>query len=209
MAKLLVVVMMFSVMGAAAQAQQTPRVEIFAGYSLDRAGFPVRNNGQILANVRGTLHGWNGSAAFNLNRWIGVAADFSGFYGPVSGSKDIIVLPPNCFVGCTGPVTATLHNVSTFTFGPQISKRQDHFTLFARALFGVAHTREDIKSFASLQPPIPAENKRAMILDGGADIELSRYFALRLQPGYLMTHILQNRQSSFRFSTGLVLRLGH
>jgi hypothetical protein len=196
------------ILGLAAQAQEPPRVELFAGYSVDVAGFPIRNGAQTLGNVRGTLQGWNGSAAINFNRWAGLVADVSGYYGSATGSKDITVLPPNCFIGCTGPVTATLRNVNTYTFGPQISKRQDQLTVFARALFGVAHTREDIKSFASLLPPTPAENKYAMILDGGADIGLSPYVAIRLQPGYLMTHILENRQSSFRFSTGVVFRLG-
>jgi opacity protein-like surface antigen len=209
MPKLLVIVMMFSIMGAAAQAQQTPRVEVFGGYSLDYASFPLLNGSQDLGNVRGFLSGWNASANFNFNHWFGVAADFAGHYGSPSKGEDILVLPPNCFIGCTGPVTATLHNVHTFTFGPEIAIRQDHFTFFVRALFGAAHTREDIDSFASFVTPRISETKFAMIGDGGVDLDLSPHMALRIQPGYLMTHMLDRRQNSFRFSTGLVFRLGH
>jgi opacity protein-like surface antigen len=208
MAKLLVVMMVFSIMGAAAQAQQTPRVEVFGGYSLDYAGFPLLNGSQDLGNVRGFLNGWNASANYNLNHWFGVAADFAGYYGPSSKSKDITVLPPNCFIGCTGPVTATLHNVHTFTFGPEIASRQNNFTIFGRALFGAAHTREDIDSIASFLTPVFSETKFAMIVDGGVDMDLSPRITLRIQPGYLMTHMVDRRQNSFRFSTGLVFRLG-
>jgi hypothetical protein len=199
---------MIVALGGGAWGQDTPRVEAFAGYSLDYASFPLRNGTDNLGNVRGFLNGWNSSATFNFNRWLGLVADFGGHYGHAHGSKDITVLPPNCFVGCTGPVTATLHNVHTFTFGPEIANRQEKFTIFGRALFGGAHTREDIDSFASFITPVFSETKFAMIADGGVDVSFSPRLALRIQPGYLMTHMLDQRQNSFRFSTGVVLRLG-
>lgn len=46
-------------------AQETPKVEVFGGYSW--AG--------------GNFHGWNGSVTGNVNNWFGVVADFSGHYG--------------------------------------------------------------------------------------------------------------------------------
>jgi opacity protein-like surface antigen len=46
-------------------AQETPKVEVFGGYSW--AG--------------GDFHGWNGSVTGNVNNWFGVVADFSGHYG--------------------------------------------------------------------------------------------------------------------------------
>jgi hypothetical protein len=46
-------------------AQETPKVEVFGGYSW--AG--------------GDFHGWNGSVTGNVNKWFGVVADFSGHYG--------------------------------------------------------------------------------------------------------------------------------
>jgi opacity protein-like surface antigen len=48
-----------------ASAQETPKVEVFGGYSW--AG--------------GDFHGWNGSVTGNVNKWFGVVADFSGHYG--------------------------------------------------------------------------------------------------------------------------------
>jgi opacity protein-like surface antigen len=46
-------------------AQETPRAEVFGGYSW--AG--------------GNFHGWNTSVTGNVNKWFGIVADFSGHYG--------------------------------------------------------------------------------------------------------------------------------
>src|ERR1051325_5368244 len=92
-----VVLIMIVALGGGAWGQDTPRVEAFAGYSLDYASFPLRNGTDNLGNVRGFLNGWNSSATFNFNRWLGLVADFGGHYGHAHGSKDITVLPPNCF----------------------------------------------------------------------------------------------------------------
>ncbi|HEX8494172.1 MAG TPA: outer membrane beta-barrel protein [Pyrinomonadaceae bacterium] len=46
-------------------AQETPKAEVFGGYSW--AG--------------GNFHGWNTSVTGNVNKWFGVTADFSGHYG--------------------------------------------------------------------------------------------------------------------------------
>ena len=48
-----------------AMAQDTPKVEVFGGYSW--AG--------------GNFHGWNGSVTANITKSFGVVADFSGHYG--------------------------------------------------------------------------------------------------------------------------------
>src|SRR5262249_62039555 len=47
---------------------QTPRAEIFGGYSWARQGG---------VNIS---KGWSGSAAGNINRWLSVEADLSGHY---------------------------------------------------------------------------------------------------------------------------------
>lgn len=57
-----VVILLMSLTGA---AQETPKVELFGGYSY----------------VGGNFHGWNVSVAGNLNKWFGVVADVSGHSG--------------------------------------------------------------------------------------------------------------------------------
>jgi hypothetical protein len=149
--------------------------------------------------------GWNASAAVNANRWIGVVADFGGGYG--SPTKTEIFKPANCVL-CTGTVSATLHNIHTFTAGPQVSIRHDNLTVFAHALFGGAHTREDLVSIVTPSANI-SSTSFAMIAGGGVDVSLgSHRFALRFQPDDLMTRILDRRQNNFRFSTGIVFRFG-
>lgn len=51
-----------------AAAQETPKAEVFAGYSYFR--------GDLDAN----FHGWNFSVAGNPNKWLGVVGDVSGHY---------------------------------------------------------------------------------------------------------------------------------
>ena len=55
-------------------AQETPKAEVFGGYSL------VRSEGEI-------LHGWNASVNGNMNDWFGIKGDFAGYYKTISGTK--------------------------------------------------------------------------------------------------------------------------
>lgn len=48
-----------------AAAQETPKAELFGGYSY--AGGP--------------FHGWHAAVAGNVNEWFGIVADFTGHYG--------------------------------------------------------------------------------------------------------------------------------
>ena len=67
MTKRLVTAVMLMLVSCAIPAfSQTPRAEIFGGYSWARQGD---------VNIS---QGWNGSIAGNFNRWFGVEADFSG-----------------------------------------------------------------------------------------------------------------------------------
>jgi opacity protein-like surface antigen len=70
MKRLLFVVSLIVLTSLSAMAQnETPRVEVFGGYSYAGASF----------------HGWNASVTGNVNRWFGVMGDFSGYYGSSSG----------------------------------------------------------------------------------------------------------------------------
>ncbi len=58
-------------------AQETPRVEIFTGYSFLHASFADAITPGS-ADFHGNVNGWNASVAFNANPWLGVVADFGG-----------------------------------------------------------------------------------------------------------------------------------
>jgi opacity protein-like surface antigen len=89
-----------------------------------------------------------------------------------------------------------------------VSIRQDKLTVFAHALFGGAHIREDL--VINIPPPATSISSTnfAFLVGGGVDIALSHRFAVRIQPDYLKTEILGRRQNNFRASAGLVFRLG-
>jgi outer membrane immunogenic protein len=57
------VLILLAMLSASAQ-EETPKAEVFGGYSY--AG--------------GNAYGWDGSVAGNVNRWFGLVADFSGQY---------------------------------------------------------------------------------------------------------------------------------
>jgi hypothetical protein len=105
-AAVILMLLAFPVMAA---AQDTPKAEVFGGYSLLHTG-----TGFVGSNASG----WEGSASGNLNRWFGVTADFSGYYNHVAG------------------IGVHDHN---FLFGPTLSLRTPVFTPFGHALFGDSH----------------------------------------------------------------------
>ncbi len=97
-----------------ASAQDTPKVEVFGGYSFLHTSVPasVATNGF-------SSNGASGSAAFNFNNWLGVVGDF-GFYE--SGKK-----------GINGTLIS-------YMGGPKFAYRgNDKVTIFAQTLFGGMH----------------------------------------------------------------------
>ncbi len=65
MRKACLVMILLLLLSVQAVAQDTPKAEVFGGYSY--AG--------------GNFHGWNASLTGNVNKWFGLTADFSGHYG--------------------------------------------------------------------------------------------------------------------------------
>ena len=101
---LLALILFFSV---AASAQQTPKVELFGGYS------------HLLADLNNTtfnLDGVHVSAAENINSWIGGVLDFSSHFGSSAGTN---------------------LNAQSIMYGPRFSYRKlKAVTPSAHALFG-------------------------------------------------------------------------
>ena len=182
-----------------AAAQDVPRFEVFGGYSYANAS---KNFGVDRPN----LNGWNASLTGNVNRWLGVVGDFSGYYGSPSIS---VATPLFCVTNpCPVPTVSFDTKVHTFLLGPQVSFRTNHrITPFAHALFGLGHTSVHIDSPFSTVGTI-SNNAFAMALGGGADINMTSRLALRVQPDYLQTDFLHTTQKNFRISTGLVFKFG-
>jgi outer membrane immunogenic protein len=172
-----------TLLGVSAKAQETSKIDVFAGYSY------VRNNPATTGADSFNLNGGSANVAFNANRWLSGVADFGGYHaGNVLNSG----------------VDGTL---STYLFGPRVSLRKyARFTPFAQALFGVAHAS------ASIEGASGSANAFASAFGGGLDVNLSRHFAVRpFQVDYLLTRFKEatpdrQTQNNLRVSTGVVFR---
>ena len=160
--------------GAGAQ-EETPKAEVFGGYAYGGSG----------------SHGWDGSVAFNANRWLGLVADFGGQYTSIDT-----------------PDSSERIRTHTFLFGPRFSARRNRrVTPFAHALFGAAHNDSRARE-AGLDLHF-TDNSFASALGGGLDVRLSRRVAVRaFQLDYLRTSFFDETQHNGRIAFGLVLRLG-
>ncbi len=180
----------------------TPRVQLFVGYSFWRA-LPPHDVNRVA-----WMHGGSASLAINLNSWLGLVGDFGGYddsrFGPVPG----------------GGVASADGNAFSYLIGPRFSLRKyKRITPFAQVLFGAAHASPvTLSGCAGVGcTPLSSENTFAMTAGGGVDLKIVRHFAIRLfQAEYLMTRfddISTNTgdrtiQNNLRLSTGLVFSFG-
>jgi outer membrane immunogenic protein len=184
--RLLVSLLAFlSLSGAAAFAQDVPKVDIFAGYSY------VRENPSTSGVSGFSLNGGSASVAYNATNWLSGVADFGGYHnGNILGTN----------------VNGTL---STYLFGPRVSYRHlGRITPFAQVLFGVAHASGSLSG--STTTITSSDNAFAMSLGGGVDYKLNHRFSIRpIQVDYLLTRFSETgtgtqSQNNLRVSTGIV-----
>ncbi len=182
-----------------------PKVEWFLGYSFWRA-LPTSRS-----NRMGYLHGGSTSIAYNLNRYVGLVADFGGY-----DDSRVTLFPPT-----TKETFDSGGSAYTYLFGPRFSYRHGRVTPFAQALFGVTHASSVKISGCTGTPactPLGSENAFATAIGAGFDIRITRHVALRLIQGdFLLTRFRnplsaggtdRGWQKNVRLSTGVVFRFG-
>lgn len=173
MRKFMELALLLCIFSLAAFAQETgtaPRAEIFGGYQY------TRFDGGVNAN------GWDTALTGNFNRWLGVAADFSGSYKSQNGVS---------------------FNNYTYTFGPVVSWRHNEtFTPFAHFLAG------GFRASAAYSGLSGSQNGFAMMFGGGMDVKATRRVAVRaVQFDWLSLHSNgSSDNNNMRISTGLLLR---
>jgi opacity protein-like surface antigen len=173
----LVAVLLLCMSAIAAAADDVPKAEIFGGYSF------LRLDTGHSQNAFYNLNGWDASATFNVNKNIGLVADFGGAYGTIESTVDT--------------------KVHSFLFGPKFAVRKEKVTPFAQALFGVVNAKHSVGAFNASQ------NDFGMAIGGGLDINAGKKIAIRIaQAEYLMTTNDSDTFNHFRFSAGIVLKLG-
>jgi len=184
----------------------TPKVEWFLGYSFWRA-MPTSPSNRV-----GYLHGGSTSVAYNLNKYVGLVADFGGY--------------DNSRVTLFGPTASRTFDSNgsayTYMFGPRFSYRKyERITPFVQTLFGGEHASSVTISGCTGAPsctPLGSDNGFATMLGAGLDVKVGHHIALRLFEGdFLLTHFRnplssdgeqRGWQKNVRFSTGIVFRFG-
>jgi opacity protein-like surface antigen len=179
---------------ASALAQESSKVEVFGGYSYLRADWSLGANRD--------LRGWNASINYNLNKILGVKADFSGH-----STDGAIRFSPLT----DGSAKIDISNF-TFLFGPQFSYRKNEKVVpFAHVLLG--GSRRKVFSGPIAIPGVPVFNLDSTntaftaAFGGGLDIKLTNRLAFRLvQADYLLSRFNGWTQNNLRIGTGLVVR---
>lgn len=175
----------------AQNADEYPKNELFVGYSYHNADI----NSLTVNSGRAGLQGVNVEYTRNVNKVIGITADFSGH------------IKRESFTTSTGEFQ---HNREQYNLlgGLQFKARnQTRVTPFAHALLGVGLFR----GFSAIL--LPAGNTYffddaksfSMVFGGGIDIRASKRISIRaVQADYNPTFFGQGRQDSFRLSVGIV-----
>ena len=171
-------------------AQDSPKVDIFAGYSY------------ASAEVSNISKGWNGAVAVNFTNWFGVVGDVSGHYHSENTA------------GIEGETVATKIHVYTYTLGPQLTMHIGRVAPFVHLLAGIAHTSLSVSEHAGNVNFSMSENSNgfAAIAGGGFDIEATRSLAIRLiQADYNYIQfdaygVKGLHSNAVRISSGVVIR---
>jgi hypothetical protein len=160
----------FSFAAFAQETETAPKAEFFGGYQY------TRFDGGVNAN------GWDTALTGNLNRWFGVAGDFSGAYKSQNGVS---------------------FNNYTYTFGPVISWRHNEaFTPFAHFLAG------GYRASAAFSGLSGSNSGFAMMFGGGVDVRATQHVAVRaVQFDWLSLRSNgASDNNNMRISTGLLFR---
>jgi opacity protein-like surface antigen len=185
----------------------TPKVQVFAGYSLfhaDTGGLTDTVLDLALRpateafGVPTNFNGWNAEAQYNANRWVGIAADFGGRYGSPIGvfSSSGVSGVPN-------------GNGYSFLAGPVLSYRtKSRVTPFVHALFGLDRSSLSGSTITGLPVSVTAaptsSSDFAVALGGGVDYKVTRRLAIRVgQVDFYHTSLNLNKFYDSAFGIGL------
>jgi len=175
------------VFAQAANAQESSqwaasRMEVFAGYDLLHTNF--NNESGAYNQSSFNLNGGGGQLVYNLNNWFGAVSEVDG-YSLVSYRLQPVLM--------------------TYLTGPRFTLHRGRVTPYVHTLFGGAYSRDAVNNTGYT-------NVFGMAIGGGADVRVNRHLAVRpMQAEYFLMKFPDgeyNRQNGFRYSTGVIFRLG-
>ncbi len=190
------------VISVPAFAQDTPKVEVFGGYSYFHTppGYYSNQGGGPYTSVSNnpSLNGWNVSVAGNVNSWLGIVADLGGYYANAETATFVHGIIPTTAFGTTNV------RLYSFLFGPQLSYRKnERFTPFIHALFGGVRQSFGPEITAVANP----QTDFGMALGAGCDVKASEHLAIRvIQADYVRTRFGFKAENNVRLSFGVVAR---
>jgi outer membrane protein OmpA-like peptidoglycan-associated protein len=201
-------------MGSAAFAQDSPKVEVSLDYS--HMWFTPQDTSVV---NRYSMNGGGGGLTYYFTRSFGFEADFQDY---ASDTHTFTYIPASavsttlCPTGCS--VTAG-GSMFTFNFGPVFKYRAKHFEPFVEGLVGGARTDLYSNLFKDCPSCItsgtPGKTAFDVIVGGGVDIPVSTHVAIRLlQVDYVWTHFNNSftaghsNQNNLRVNAGIVFRSG-
>ncbi len=198
-------------------AQDVPKAEIFMGFEYVRFN-PVANS---YGNPNFNMYGGGGSVMYNINKAVGLKAEFSGV-----GAGNMTI----CAQTGLNCVTRS-GNFFNYLFGPQFTIRKERVAPFVHLLFGGAYS--NVYGNIQTAGTIPTtqlvadfgKNAFSLAAGGGLDVKVSKSVAVRVfEFDYLMTRFSGralnptgtgtfapleiNNQSNIRLLAGLVFHIG-
>lgn len=170
-----------SICALAQSNDEYKKTEFFVGYSHGRADAhfsPITN----VYRERTGLNGFNVSGVYNVSRYIGIKADFSGTYNSQRISTQAVVLPGTPTTILTFNSKNSLYNVLG---GVQIkdNSAEKRFKPFAHALVGAAFRKNSTTPSVCITtiicPGGTSETGLAGAFGGGLDIQINKKIAFR------------------------------
>ena len=205
---LLLAIMLASATASFAQQLDYSHWEFYGGYAYERAdNSAVRlnrdaaissGNGAIakvnFASQKIKLQGASVEVVANLNRHVGIVANFSGEFNN----------HVRYFSGL-GTFDARVRRWHYFV-GPRFNGRNSSILVpFGEALFGV--TRAETRFSQSIQSAAKCETAFSMALGGGLDIRAGKRIDVRAgQLDYIPTFFKNQRDDAWRFSAGIKIK---
>lgn len=172
--------------GGAVPASSSPRFDVSLGYNYISANAPPGGCDCF------SLNGGYASAGFNINKWLGVAGEFTGGH-----ANNISLLGQNLML-------------MTFMAGPKVSLTGHRLVPFGQVLFGGAHGSDSY--FPTSTSSTSSASSWALSAGGGLDININQRLAVRaVNAQYLRTALpngSNNSQNQLMLSAGIIFRFG-
>ncbi|HEY8458920.1 MAG TPA: outer membrane beta-barrel protein [Blastocatellia bacterium] len=181
--------------------EEAPIVEISGGYALLKLNFNnvpgITDASPISPNL--AMNGFTTSFAGNFARHVGIVGEFS----QVAKSERYTLLPSGT------PVAVDVDfQVMTLLFGPRVTLHRGKVEPFVHGLLGGARASAEASAIGESNEG--TGYAFAYALGGGVDVKVHKNLAVRVgQFDYLGARARGEGINNFRFSAGVVLRLGN